>query len=97
MTVGMLLLRLRLPENQSLKGKRGVIKSLIARLQNRYNVAAAEVGENDRWQAAEIGVACVSSSAPHARQVLENVIAFVERERLDAEVVDYEIEIIHAW
>ncbi len=97
MTVGMLLLRLRLPENQSLKGKRGVIKSLIARLQNRYNVAAAEVGENDRWQAAEIGVACVSNSAPHARQVLENVVAFVERERLDAEVVDYEIEIIHAW
>ncbi|HZU76196.1 MAG TPA: DUF503 domain-containing protein, partial [Dehalococcoidia bacterium] len=73
----MLLLRLRLPENQSLKGKRGVIKSLIARLQNRYNVAAAEVGENDRWQAAEIGVACVSNSAPHARQVLENVVAFV--------------------
>ncbi len=97
MTVGMLLLRLRLPENQSLKGKRGVIKSLIARLQNRYNVAAAEVGENDRWQAAEIGVACVSNSAPHARQVLENVVAFVERERLDAEVVDYEIELIHAW
>ncbi len=92
----MLILHLRLPENQSLKGKRAVVKSLLARVQNRYNVAAAEVGENDRWQAAEIGVACVSNSAAHANEILSNVVKFVEDERLDLEVVDYEIEIIHA-
>ena len=96
MTVGVLLLRLRMPENQSLKEKRGVVKSLLARLQNRYNVAAAEVGENDRWQAAEIGVACVSNSAAHANEILSKVVGFVESERLDLEVVDYEIEIVHA-
>ncbi len=95
MTVGILLLRLRLPENQSLKGKRGVIKSLIARLQNRYQVAAAEVGENDRWQAAAVGVACVSNSEAHANEILQKVLAFVESERLDLEVTDYEIEIVH--
>ena len=96
MTVGILLLHLRLPENQSLKGKRGVIKSLIARLQNRYSVAAAEVGDNDLWQAAAIGVACVSNSAAHAHQILDQVMRFVESERLDVEIVDHEIEIIHA-
>lgn len=96
MTVGVLLLRLRMPENQSLKEKRGVVKSLLARLQNRYNVAAAEVGENDRRQAAAIGVACVSNSAAHAHEVLNKVVGFVESERLDLEVVDYEIEIVHA-
>ncbi len=96
MTVGVLLMRLRLPENQSLKGKRGVLKSLLARLQNRYNVAAAEVGENDRWQLAEIGVSCVSNSTGHANEILSKVVEFVESERLDIEVLDYEIEIIHA-
>jgi len=96
MTVGVLLMRLRLPENQSLKGKRGVLKSLLARLQNRYNVAAAEVGENDRWQLAEVGVSCVSNSAGHANEILSKVVEFVESERLDIEVLDYEIEIIHA-
>jgi uncharacterized protein YlxP (DUF503 family) len=96
MTVGVLLMQLRLPENQSLKGKRGVIKSLIARLQNRYNVSVAEVGENDRWQAAAIGVSCVSNSSAHAGEILNKVVGFVESERLDVEVVDYEIEIIHA-
>lgn len=96
MTVGMLVMRLRLPENQTLKGKRGVIRSVIARLQHRYNVAAAEVGENDRWQMAAIGVVCVSNSGPHAREILTSVLQFVEQERLDIEVVDYEIEIIQA-
>lgn len=97
MTVGVLLLRLRLPENQSLKGKRGVIKSVIARVQNRYAVSAAEVGENDRWQVAEIGISCVSNSSVHAEEVLNKVIGFVEDERLDVEVMDTEIEILHVF
>src|SRR5687767_6391190 len=97
MTVGVLLLRLRLPENQSLKGKRGVIKSVIARVQNRYAVSAAEVGENDRWQMAEIGISCVSNSSVHAQEVLNKVISFVEEERLDVEVLDSEIEILHVF
>ncbi len=96
MTVGLLRLRLRLPENQSLKGKRAVIASVMERLRRRFNVAVAETGENDRWQVAEIGVACVSNSGAHANEVLNKVAAFVESERLDVEVLDHEIEIIHA-
>jgi uncharacterized protein YlxP (DUF503 family) len=96
MTVGVLRLRLRLPENQSLKGKRGVIKSLLARLQNRYNVAAAEIGEQDRWQVAEIGISCVSNASAHANEILQKVIGFVESERLDVEVIDCEVEILQA-
>jgi uncharacterized protein YlxP (DUF503 family) len=97
MTIGVLLLRIRLPENQSLKGKRGVVKSLLARLQHRYAVAAAEVGENDRWQIAEIGVSCVSNSTAHAQELLAKVIGFVEGERLDVEVLEHEIEIVHVF
>lgn len=95
MIVGALRLRLRMAENHSLKEKRGIVRSLIARLQNRYQVAAAEVGDNDVWQTAEVGVACVSNAASHAEEVLNKVITFVESERLDVEVVDHEIEILH--
>ncbi len=97
MIVGTLLIELRLPGNHSLKGKRQVLKSLIARLHNRYNVAAAEVENNDRWQVASIGVACVSNSAPHAREILEGVIGFVESDRLDVEIVDTAIEVEHVF
>ena len=97
MIVGMLLIELRLPGNHSLKGKRQVVKSLIARLHNRYNVAAAEVENNDRWQVATIGVACVSNNAVHAREILESAVAFVEADRLDLEVADYVIEVTHAF
>ena len=97
MIVGPLLLELRLPGNHSLKGKRQVVKSLIARLHNRYSVAAAEVDQNDRWQVAVIGVACVSNSAPHAREILDNVVEFVEADRLDLDVVEAVIEVTQAF
>jgi uncharacterized protein YlxP (DUF503 family) len=96
MTVGLCRVQLHLPESQSLKDKRQVIKSLIARIHNRFNVSAAEIDEHDRWQMTSIGISCVSTSGQHAHQVLSNVVGFIRRERLDAELVDYEIEIIQA-
>jgi hypothetical protein len=96
MTVGLCRVRLRLPENQSLKGKRQVLKSLIARIHNRFNVSAAEIGDHDSWQMASLGISCVSTTADHAHQVLSNVVAFIHNERQDAEIVDYRIEMVHA-
>ena len=95
MTVGACQITLRLPENQSLKGKRKVIKSLITRLHNKFNVAVAEIGSHDSWQTAVIGVSCVSNGEPHASQVLSSIMYFVRRERLDAELVDFQTEILH--
>ncbi|MBI3967407.1 MAG: DUF503 domain-containing protein, partial [Chloroflexi bacterium] len=71
------------------------VKSLLERTRNRFNVAAAEVEEQDTWQIAVLGFACVSSDAQHANEVLSNVADFVENSRVEAEVLDYEIEIIH--
>jgi uncharacterized protein YlxP (DUF503 family) len=96
MTIGVCRIQLRLPENHSLKGKRQVIKSLIAHLHNSFNVSAAEIEENDVWQIAVLGVACVSNSAAHADEVLANAVHFIESTRRDLELVDYEIEILHA-
>jgi len=95
MTVGLCTVSLRLPENHSLKGKRQVLKSLIARLHNRFNVSAAEVGDHDSWQMATLGVSCVSTDERHADQVMASVIAFIRSERLDAEIVDVETEVMH--
>jgi len=96
MILGVARLRLRLPENSSLKGKRGVVKSLCARLQNEFRVAAAEVESNDVWQIAEIGVAVVSNERGHADAVLSRVVRYVEDTRLDVELLDVETELIDA-
>lgn len=69
---------LAFPENGSLKEKRRVLKSMIDRLHRRFNVAVAEVGGQDLWQRAVLGVACVSNSQRHADQVLNRVVEWVE-------------------
>jgi uncharacterized protein len=84
-----------LPDNHSLKDKRQVLKSLIGRLHNKFNVSAAEVGDNDSWQLASIAIAYASNDERHADKVLAAVVSFIESERLDAEIIDYETDIIH--
>ena len=92
MTVGVLRVTLRLPENVSLKGKRQVVKSVLERVRQRYNVSAAEV-DQEAWQLATLGVSCVSNDDAHARDVLSGVLRYIEGSRLDAEIVDSAIEI----
>lgn len=94
LTIGVCRIQLRLPENHSLKGKRQVLKSLVARLHNRFNISAAEVDDHDSWQIASIAVTCASNDDRHADQVLAAVISFIRSERLDAEIIDYETELI---
>jgi uncharacterized protein YlxP (DUF503 family) len=96
LTIGVCRVDLRLPENHSLKSKRQVIKSLTARIHNRFNVAAAEVSDNDSWQLVSLGIACVSNDDRHADEVLASVVAFIRHERLDAELLDYSTELIRA-
>jgi uncharacterized protein YlxP (DUF503 family) len=97
MVVGICRVSLRLPENHSLKGKRQVVKSLVARIHNKFNVSAAEVGDLDAWQIATIAVACASNDERHADEVLASVVTFIRRERLDAEILDVETEVIHGF
>ncbi len=94
MTIGVCRLTLRLPENGSLKGKRQVIKSLQQRLHNKFNVSVAEVEHNDVWQLAGIAICCVSNSSAHANEVLSKALDFVHSLRLDAEIIEEDIELI---
>jgi uncharacterized protein YlxP (DUF503 family) len=93
--VGTCIIKLRLPENGSLKGKRQVAKSIIERTKHRFNVSIAEVDGQDYWQSLTLGISCVSNSAPHANEILSKVVDFIGNSRFDAELVDYEIEIIN--
>ena len=94
MNIGVCRVSLRLPENMSLKGKRQVVKSIISRVRNKFNVAVAEVDDNDVWQLATIGICCVSNNGRHANEVLSRVVDFITKSRFDVEILDYEIEIL---
>ncbi len=96
MNVGICRIELRLPENQSLKGKRRVIKSIIARLQNKYNVSVAEVDNQNLWQLATLGIACVSNHRRHADETLSSVVKFVAQNYPDLELLSSEIEVFPA-
>ena len=81
-------------ENMSLKGKRQVVKSITSRVRNKFNVAVAEVDDNDVWQLATIGICCISNSNRHTNEVLSRVVDFIIGSRFDVEILDYGIEII---
>ncbi len=81
-------------EADSLKGKRKVVKSVVQRVRNRYNVAVSEVGLHDLWQSAEIGICAVGNSEPVLSGIMERIITFVEQDAL-CDIVDSSLEIIH--
>lgn len=97
MNVGVCQVKLRLPENQSLKGKRRVLKSIIARVRNEFNVSVAEVGGQGLWQSAILGIGYVSNDTRHTNEVLSKVVDFINRSHFEMEMLDYEIEIISVF
>jgi len=92
--VGICKIKLRLPDNLSLKGKRQVVKSVTARLKNKFNVSVAEVEDNDLWQLATIGISFVSNDRRFTNEVLSKAVEFVVNSQGNFEMVDYEIEIL---
>lgn len=93
MIIGACSLKLMIFESNSLKDKRQVIKSIIGRIQGRFNVSVAEVDLNDSWQSAIIGFACVTNDTNHANQILSNVIRFIDEDGR-VEIIEQEIEIL---
>ena len=77
MHAAVLELDLHLPEPRSLKAKRAVVKPVIEGCRRRFGVSVAEIGHQDQWQRAEIGIAAVASSHRHLVDVLDSVERFV--------------------
>jgi uncharacterized protein YlxP (DUF503 family) len=94
MVVGILKLKLTIPENHSLKGKRGVVKSIQSRVANRFNVSVTECDDHELWQSAVLGFAAVGTSQPVIEATLGKVVDFVETLGL-AELGEAEVECFH--
>ncbi|MBF0188519.1 MAG: DUF503 domain-containing protein [Magnetococcales bacterium] len=93
MRIAALQLELALPGVRSLKEKRGIIKSLLAELRRRFEVAAAEVDRQDVHQGAILGIALVADSAPPLQSRVRKIIEWVERSGR-VSLLDHHVEIL---
>ncbi len=94
MVVGVLKLSLLIAENHSLKGKRGVLKRIQARVSHHFNISVTECGDQDLWQSAILGFGVVGSSQGVVEATLQKVVDFVDDLGL-AQVGNTDVEIFH--
>ena len=89
-----LTVHLHLPGCASLKEKRGRLKPLLARLHREFNVSAAEMDLQDRWQEAVIACAMVGNDAAHLQQAMQTVAKWVHANWEDGQVIEQQIELV---
>ena len=87
------MVELRVHASQSLKQKRGVVRSVVQRVRNRFNIAVAEIGGQDTWQRAVLGITTTGIDRTEVRGVLTRVLAFIDDLHL-AEVTNSDIEVL---
>ena len=93
MSVGVCRLKIHIPGSRSLKDKRSVVKSLIARLRQQFNLSVAEVDDHELWQIATIILACVSNRNDRVDEVLSAAISLIGRDFPTIEIIEKEIDI----
>jgi len=93
MIIASCLITLQLDDVFSLKEKRRILKSIINRLPQKFNIAVAEVDHQDVWQTAVIGLVTVGNDAAHLHSQLQKAVTWLEDQRPDVPIADYEIEI----
>lgn len=93
MIVGVLTVELFLGEANSLKEKRRVLKSVIERIKNRFNVSVAEVAGQDTWQRSTLGISFISCEQEHVHQVFAAVVRFIEAQGTVL-ITDYQTELL---
>ena len=91
MRVVLLQIRLRLP-SRTLKEKRAIVKSVLARARNRFNVSACESGMHEQPGDAELAFVTVADSTTRCRAVLQELEQTLASERLDLELTDVQVE-----
>ena len=93
LVVGIIKIKIHVSWVHSLKEKRMVVKSLCAKVKNKFNVAVAEIEDQDIHQSIVLGVACVTNYNAHADQILDNVINFIDG-NTEGQVIHIERELI---
>ena len=94
MIIASCLITLELEAVFSLKEKRSIVKSILNRLPQKFNVAVAEVDQQDVWGTAVIGLVTVGNDAAHLHSQLQKAVTWLESHRPDVPIADYEIEIL---
>lgn len=93
MLVGLFQFDLMLPQSDSLKAKRLVLKSLKTRLQNKFNVSVAEVDYNEKWQRTLLGIAIVSNEKKFIDKTFNQIFNLID-DNDQSEIIDHQVEII---
>ena len=93
MTIGILRLVIFIQDSNSLKEKRMVLHSLKARLRNNFNVAVAQIGDEDKWQKSTLAIVGVEKNRNNTNSILSKVVNFIENTNC-IELIDYEMELI---
>ena len=88
MFVGILNVELFIPDSNSLKSKRYIIKSMKDRLKNRFNISIAEIDHSDKWQRTSLGIAFISNEKTHVESVLGKVMDYIYN--------NYSVEVIQS-
>jgi len=91
MIVAAARLTMVIPENDSLKGKRKVVKSLIEKARHKFDAAIAEVGDNDLWQRAQVGIALVGNDSQLLAARMQQIVKFIENQYM-VEIIDSQVE-----
>lgn len=93
MIVGTVEIDLYLPGINSLKEKRRRLKSLLAKVQNKYNVSIAEVALNDNLRSARLGAAVVSNDHKFVDRMISRIVGIIDSHP-DVNMTDYRVEIL---
>ncbi len=94
MIVAAVRLTLIIPENDSLKGKRKVVRSLIEKARHKFDAAMAEVGDNDLWRKAQVGVALVGNDPQLLESRMQQIMKFIENQ-YEVEIIDSQMELCY--
>ena len=93
-TVGVLRLTVFLPENHGLKGKRSVLRTIKARVRNKFNVSIAEADDHDLWQRAVLGISQVGTDQAFVDAALREVVRCIDDMQI-VELGEEQLEFLH--
>jgi len=93
MTLGLLQIIIRIPNSNSLKEKRMVLRSLKDKLRNKYNISLAEIDSHDKWQKSVLAVAKVDKERVMVDRAFGNIVDFI-KDFNGVELIDYQTELL---
>ena len=92
--IGLCTIDLSLPEVHSLKQKRSILKSIIHRMRNKFNVSVAEIDHQDQWQSATLSFVAVSNTNRHVQQIVTQVNNWIEAQESEFIITNISVEFL---